>query len=133
MDKKRTKNRRRQKRYQVGSGVFVVLDPAGHSFKLGTMIDISKGGLALQYMDVIEATSTYSELDIFVSGHGVLIWRLPFTVVSQTAFQEPNPFYSFISRRMGVKFDALSDAKYAKLSSFIQTYSIPEAFPDNPA
>ena len=130
---KRTTNRRRQKRYQVGSGVFVILNPAGDSFKLGTMVDISKSGLALRYMDVIDSTINFSELDIFVSGQGVLIWRLPFTVVSQTAFQSPNPFYSFISRRMGVKFNLLSDVKHARLSSFIQTYGIQEAFPDNPA
>lgn len=128
-----TENRRKQKRYPVSGGIFVVLNPAGHSSKLGTMIDISKSGLSLQYLDVNDSAPTCSELDVFVSGHGVLIWRLPFTVVSRTTFQQPNPFYSFISRRMGVKFNALSDGKHAKLSSFIQVYGIHEAFPDHPA
>jgi hypothetical protein len=128
-----TENRRKQKRYPVSSGIFVVLNPAGHSSKLGTMIDISKSGLSLQYLDVNDSAPAYSELDVFASGHGMLIWRLPFTIVSRTAFQEPNPFYSLISRRMGVKFNALSDVKHAKLSSFIQAYGIHETFPDNPA
>lgn len=131
--KRKNDNRRRLKRYPVVGGVFVVLNPVGHSSKLGTMVDISKGGLALQYLDVDGSVPDYSELDVFVSGHGMMIWRLPFTVVSRTALQEPNPFYSFISRRMGVKFNELPDGKHAKLASFIQTYGIHESFPDRPA
>ena len=126
-------NRRRQKRYPVCNDVFVVLDPAEHSSKLGAMIDISMGGLSFQYIDIVDSKTTFSELDVFVSGHGIIIRQLPFIIVSSVASQKPIPLYSAITRRLGVRFGSLPDVKNVNISSFIQTYAIQDVFPDSTA
>lgn len=126
-------NRRGQKRYPVRDGVFVVLNPAENSSKLGIMLDISKSGLSFQYIDTIDSNQPYSELDVFVSGHGILIGGLSFTIISNIAFHKTIPYYSIITRRLGVKFKPLPDIKNIKISSFIHNHGILDIFPDSPA
>ena len=124
-------NRRGHKRYPVADGVFVVLNPANRSYKLGAMIDISKDGLSFQYIDTIDSEQNYSELDIFVSGDGIKIGTLPFTIISNVAFEKVIPFYSIITRRLGVQFKSLPHMKTIQISSFIHNHGIYDAFPDN--
>jgi hypothetical protein len=124
-------NRRVDNRYPVSDGIFVVLNPAENSSKLGAMIDISKGGLSFQYIDVIDSEQSYSELDIFISGVGIKIGDLPFTVISSFAFAKAIPFYSIITRRLGVKFKPLPDTKITQISSFIHNHGIHDFFPDS--
>jgi hypothetical protein len=128
-----TMNRRVQKRYPVCDGVFVVLNPANSSSKLGAMIDISKSGLSFQFIDTIDSEQTYLELDIFVSGHGIKIGDLPFTVISSVAYKKTIPFYSIMMRRLGVKFGHLTDTKITQIYSFIHNHGIHEVLPDNRA
>jgi hypothetical protein len=126
-----TMNRRVQKRYFVSDGVFVVLNPADSSSKLGAMIDISKSGLSFQYIDTYDPEQTYSKLDIFVSGHGIKIGDLPFTVISSVAYEKTIPFYSIMMRRLGVKFGPMSDTKISQICSLIHTHGIHEVLPDS--
>ncbi|MFH2066010.1 MAG: PilZ domain-containing protein [Pseudomonadota bacterium] len=126
-------NRRKQKRYPVHDGVFVVLNPAESPSKLGIMIDISEGGLSFQYIDTVDSKQTYTELDVFVSGHGIKIDGIPFAIASNIVFQKSIPSYSVITRRLGVKFKLLSDIKNTKISSFIHNHGVHDHFPDNPA
>ncbi len=126
-------NQRVQKRYLVCDGVIVVLNPANSFSKLGTMIDISKSGLSFQYIDTKDSEQTYSELDIFVSGHGIKIGDLPFTVISSVAYEKTIPFCSIMMRRLGVKFGPLPDTKISQIHSFIHNHGIHEVLPDSRA
>jgi hypothetical protein len=123
--------KRLYKRYKVFDGIFVVLKPSSNSSRLGGMVDISKGGLSFQFIDTKESGSSYSELDIFVSGYGIKVESLSFEIISDIMMEKEIPFYPVVTRRLGVKFASLSEAKKVQIYSFIQKHAIHDALPDS--
>jgi len=123
--------KRLNKRYKVSDGVFVVLKPSSNSSRLGGMLDISKGGLSFQFTDTKGSGSSYSELDIFVSGFGIQIESLPFEIISNIMMEKQIPPHPVITRRLGVKFTSLSEAKKAQIYSFIQSHAMYDTLPDS--
>ncbi|MFO7558855.1 MAG: PilZ domain-containing protein [Desulfobacterales bacterium] len=130
-EKETPANKRLYKRYKVLDGIFVVLHPSSHSSKLGSMVDISRGGLSFQFIDTKEVGSSYSELDVFVSGHGIKLESLPFEIISDIMMETESPFYPVVTRRVGVKFFPLPEAKKNQVYSFIQKHAIYDTLPDN--
>ncbi len=125
--------KRLYKRYKVLDGIFVLLHPSSHSSRLGGMVDISKGGLSFQFIDTKGVENSYSELDIFVSGHGIKVESLPFEIISDIMMETESPFYPVVTRRLGVKFSPLTEAKKNQIYSFIQKHAIYDTLPDSPA
>jgi len=119
------------KRYKVLDGVFVLLKPSSNSSRLGGILDISKGGLSFKFIDTKGPGSSYSELDIFVSGYGIKVESLPFEIISDIMMEKEIPPYPAVTRRLGVKFTSLSEAKKAQIYSFIQKHAIVDALPDS--
>jgi hypothetical protein len=123
--------KRLYKRYKVLDGIFVVLKPSSNSSRLGGMVDISKGGLSFQFIDTKGPVSSYSELDIFISGYGIKVESLPFEIISDIVTEKEIPFNPVFTRRLGVKFSSLSEAKKSQIYSFIQKHAIYDALPDS--
>ncbi|MBW1782257.1 MAG: PilZ domain-containing protein [Deltaproteobacteria bacterium] len=69
MKGKPTVENRRFKRYRVKEGVYAVLRDNG-TRKMGTMLDISRGGLSYQYVPENSTENGTFQLDIFMAGEG---------------------------------------------------------------
>ena len=77
--RKRTIERRKNKRYKAVEGAYAAISPNSH--KLGQIIDLSIGGLAFKYIDTSNEEAEdkqTSEETIFLSSMGYYVGDLPF-------------------------------------------------------
>ncbi len=128
-----TFDRREYKRLKAHEGTYAVLKPHANSSKLGNIIDISKGGLSFHFIDTNKVFSHFSELDIYISGSGLMVSQLPFEITSEITLSKDIPFYSVITRRFGVKFGAISEKAKSQLDHFLHNHTIFDILPDNSA
>jgi hypothetical protein len=127
-------NRRRHKRFQAYDGTFAVLRSEHQFSKLCHIIDISKGGLAFQCpINQNENFNTFDELDIFISGDGLVLSSIPFHPISDVNLSDTPLENIATSKRFGFRFGDLSPEKQSRLDQFIQNHTAEEPLPDNTA
>jgi len=124
MKGKPTVENRRFKRYRVKEGVYAVLRDNG-TRKMGTMLDISRGGLSYQYVPENSTENGTFQLDIFMAGEGFRAKALPFRQVTDLEIDQNIPFSSIPVRRSGVEFGSLSDAQLAQVEAVITNDTVP--------
>ncbi len=121
--------RRKHKRVNVSAGAFVgykktrlfnILEP--DIIKLGPIIDISRGGLALEYIESKTRTKKFSEIVILTENDKIEFEDLPFITVSDNVIAEL-PGDKKI-RKKCVQFGELSGYKIALLERFIKTIDL---------
>ena len=107
--RKRTIERRRNKRYKAVDGAYAAISPNSH--KLGQIIDISTGGLSFKYIDTSnddkESDSTPEDA-VFLSSMGYYVGDLPFKTVSDYEITNTPSFSSMKVRKRHVQFTDLS-------------------------
>ncbi len=114
--------KRRFTRFQAPENSFALLrGPAG---KLGQIIDISKGGLALRYVANNGQPSKSSQLDIFLADNGFSLEKVSFEIVSDFEIGKQGPSSSITMRRCGVQFGSLNQDHIFQLEYFIKNYSL---------
>ena len=125
MSDKKMVERRKHQRFRVREGVFVVLGP--DSNKIGTIMDISMGGLAYNYLeDLFDEEDKFSELNIFFAEESLYLKKIKFQVVADQ--QPPKiPFSSINLRRCGVRFDNLNPSQTSELEHFIRNCTVGRA------
>lgn len=126
-------DRREYKRLKVHEGTYAVLKPHANSSKLGNIVDISKGGLSFNFIDSQRIFSNFNELDIYISGNGLIVSHLPFEITSEITLNKDIPFYSVVTRRFGVKFSAISEKTRSQLDHFLHNHTLIDILPDNTA
>jgi hypothetical protein len=123
--------RRQHPRYKVAGGVFVALKPRNLSTKLGSLIDISLGGLAFQYYIYNDINHRpFSAIDIHISGDGIFLEKIPVHMISNVIIPVKDFFNSTSIKRIGVQFGALSAEHVSRLKQFIRKHTIME-LPDH--
>ncbi len=112
------KERRAYKRYNALDGSFAAISP--NSFKLGQIIDISKGGLAFQYIQT-NRNSKYNteEKYIFLSSKGYYVHGIPFKTVADIPIPTDNPFSSITMRRCSIQFGEMEFEQKVELENYI--------------
>lgn len=92
--------------------------------RIGQIVDISKGGLAFQYISNENHVNGHVDLEIFSWLHPVMyLKQLPFTVVYDRKVQRGHRKSPAV-RRCGLKFGALSEDQTTRLDAFISAYTI---------
>jgi hypothetical protein len=115
-------DRRKDKRFRVNAGGFARLrsKPA----KLGKIIDISRTGLALNYIDRYGQLGYSSELDLlFTDDDAFFIDRVSFKIISDVEISSVPPPKTLKIKRMGLHFEELTDQQFTLLEFFIRDYS----------
>ena len=125
--------RRKNKRYMVQDNVFAVLKLGLNSSRLINIVDISRTGFAFKSVGLNEIDQKRFELDVFVTGDGRRLGKVPFRIISETADGKKDPPYSIIPKRFGARFDNLSAAKAIQVESFINNHKVMDNLPDTPA
>lgn len=111
-------DQRRHKRFRAKEGMFTVLRDNGTDI-LGTVLDISKGGLSYRYVPKDGSQGRWFELDIFMSGEGYRAERLPFRTVTDFEIDQDVPFSTVPVRRSGVQFGSLTPEQINQVENVI--------------
>ena len=118
--------KRKFKRFKLKNLAFALLKSVSYE-ELGEIIDISKGGLALQYLVGEKQIKEFVELDIIFADNGFHIKKIPCKTISD--FEITNEIYfSFLKmRRHSIKFGELDNHQTSELNYFIKQHTIAEA------
>ena len=93
----------------------------------GQIVDVSRGGLAFQYVAGEEEGSNGSfELVILVANNNFHSDKVPFETISDFEIANEVPFSSITMRRRGVQFGKLTDKQISQLDYFIRNHAIGE-------
>ena len=112
---------RKEKRFQLKGDAFAI--PSYHSRKLWQIMDISKGGLAFQYVPNGDRIYDSSELDIAYSSGSFYLEKVPFKAVSDLEVKNGIRWSSLKVRRCGVQFGKLTHNQESLLEDFIQNHA----------
>lgn len=119
--RKRTVERRKNKRYKAVEGAYAAVSPNSH--KLGQIIDISMGGLAFKYIDTSNDNSTETQTPdetIFLSSMGYYVGDLPFKTISDYEVTNAPSFSSMKVRKRHVQFTDLSFKQLFDLDYYLR-------------
>lgn len=119
--RKRTVERRKNKRYKAVEGAYAAISPNSH--KLGQIIDISMGGLSFKYIDTQNTdsdTHIVPEETIFLSSMGYYVGDLPFKTVSDYEITNAPSFSSMKVRKRHVQFTDLSFKQLFDLDYYLR-------------
>ncbi len=90
--------------------------------ELGPIVDISWGGIAVQYIDSKERQIKSSELSISIPPDGIKLENIPFQTVSDVEIAElPD---SKKIRRRNIKFEDMNQTQKAKMVNFLQKFTV---------
>ena len=110
--------RRKFRRLLPQEVTFATLRP--HFTKLGKVKDISRGGLAFEYILNETQYTGSSEIDIF-SGDRFYLPRIPSKIVYDMEIAEE--YQGLLKRRCGLQFGNLTKKQAAKLEFFLQNHT----------
>ncbi len=119
--RKRTVERRKNKRYKAVEGAYAAISP--HSHKLGQIIDISMGGLAFKYIDTSSddiQEETEQEETVFLSSMGYYVGDLPFKTVADYEVTNAPSFSSMKVRKRHIQFKDLSFKQLFDLDYYLR-------------
>jgi hypothetical protein len=119
--RKRTVERRKNKRYKAVEGAYAAISPNSH--KLGQIIDISMGGLAFKYIDTSKDDDNdvqSPEESIFLSSMGYYVGDLPFKTISDYEVADAPSFSSMKVRKRHVQFTDLSFKQLFDLDYYLR-------------
>lgn len=119
--RKRTIERRRNKRYRAVEGAYAAISP--NSNKLGQIIDISMGGLCFKYIDTENETEEprkRNEESIFLSSMGYYVGDLPFQTIADYKMTDTPSFSSMKVRKRHVKFTNLTFKQLFDLDYYLK-------------
>jgi len=127
IDKKTIKAEKREfNRFKTKDLSFALLKSASYE-ELGGIVDISKGGLAFQYLVGEDRIKEPVELDIILAGNGFHIKKIPCKTISDFEITNEIYFSSLKMRRHSIKFGELDNNQISELDYFIKQYTIGEA------
>ncbi len=119
--RKRTVERRKNKRYKAVEGAYAAISPNSH--KLGQIIDISMGGLAFKYIDTSKDDDNDVhplEETIFLSSMGYYVGDIPFKTIADYEVTNAPSFSSMKVRKRHVKFTDLSFKQLFDLDYYLR-------------
>ncbi len=106
--------RRFYKRYQAKDGALAFIDSIP-----GRIVDISEGGMSINYMVFEKEITSSLMLDIFFNDDKFFLQNIPARVVSEKVKEPLTPFSSVVIRRYSIRFGDLSEDQREKLNYFI--------------
>ncbi len=118
--------RRRGTRFRVENGCFAALFP--RFAVVGQIMNVSRGGLAFDYLASEARTNGPSQLQILLTDHSFCLKTVPFRTVSDFAIPREFSFGSITLRRCGVQFGELTRSQRLDLEYFIRFYTSDEVW-----
>ena len=124
-DRRKLTDRRKYIRYRAKDHVYVNIR-SQFDEEIGQLIDISKGGLSLNYPLNSDKTVSYDELGI-LSSIDLATERISFETISDIEMLNQLNSGRLKLRRHGLQFKNLTSEQEAKLDYFIKNFTLGEA------
>ena len=121
MTKKDIKEKRKHKRFKVKEGVLAASSPDYD--RLGQIKDVSKGGLAFQYLKNIRSNKEPLEIEIFSPFDHFHLEKLPVRTVMDFKLDSKGLYTSLPIRQLSLQFGKLNHSQDLLLDNFIQRYT----------
>lgn len=121
------KELRKFKRFRMTGNARAAFFATARDFvKLGEILDISLGGLAMRYVGFGEQPDGPIEVELFgSSGEVVRLGRFPCTIVYD--FELADESWGILKvRRCGIQFRDLSQQQLAQIQAFIDSFGVNE-------
>jgi len=119
--KKEIAERREQKRFKVKGGIFAVLGP--DNYILGQIKNISKSGLAFEYVDTGAQSKGSTEIEIFSKIHDFYLKKLPIRIVENYEVDSTVPLSSLPIRQLNINFGKISHSQMSLLDHILENYT----------
>jgi len=119
--RKRTIERRKNKRYKAVEGAYAAISP--NSNKIGQIINISMGGLCFKYINTennSEEPVNRNEESIFLSSMRYYVGDLSFQTIADYEITDTPSFSSMKVRKRHVKFTDLSFKQLFDLDNYLK-------------
>jgi hypothetical protein len=116
--------RRKNKRFKLKASAFAIMYCS--LARIGQVIDISRSGLAIRYVNNGVRSSELTELDIFKSDFRFNIVNLKAKAISDIKITDKTIIESKKMRRCGIQFEYLSKNQISLLENFIQNFTLAE-------
>jgi hypothetical protein len=121
--------KRKWDRFKIKGGAIVMLQKPRminlgkpKLIELGPIVDISWGGIAIQYIDSKDRQIDASEISISIPPDGIKLENIPFETVSDVEVAElPD---SKKIRRRSIKFGNMDQTQKVKLVNFLQNFTV---------
>ena len=116
--------KRQFERYSVQEGAIALI--GNPMTMMGSIIDVSRGGLSFQYLTNHNTPNSFTELGILISGKAFYLDKIKYETVSDTEMLDGGVGDLFPLRRCGVKFEQLTGEQKDKLDQFINSHGSEE-------
>lgn len=114
--------RRKHERYKTKDFVFVEIKDS--AVTIGQVLDISKGGLSFQYLDIARVPKKSFEIDIYVKNNGFHMDNVLFKSITDLKVYKEY-FLSYMRmRRRGGQFNELSQTQIYQIENLITNYTL---------
>ena len=120
-DRRTGADSRRHYRYRVKDHIYVDLRSESGE-EVGQLLDISRGGMSLQFLATDEQPKTYNDLGILASME-LAMERIPFRTVSIEEVNNHVPMSVTRLLRYSLEFKNLTQSQRDKLDFFIKNYT----------
>lgn len=120
-DRRTGADSRRYNRYRVKDHVYVNLRSESGE-EVGQLMDISRGGLSLQFLITDENQKTYTDLGILAS-MDLAKERIPFRTVAVEEVVNHIPLSVTRMLRLSLEFQNLTPEQISKIDFFIKNYT----------
>jgi c-di-GMP-binding flagellar brake protein YcgR len=116
--------RRQHERYQVPN--LVIALPKKSSAQIARIVNISKGGMAVRYLDQNDWLGPANKIDILANSDFFLT-NMPIKLIRDFKIENDISFSITRERQCCLQFGQMSDEQQAKLDEFILRYTAGQA------
>ncbi len=117
----RDRERREHQRFKAVEGAVVL---AATNF--GNVVNISKGGMAVQYINWDNAKGDQGLLDVVLKGD-IVLKDFPFFVIPDSEMYDMGQSRMMVMKRRRIQFGSLTVAQEVQLSHYIEHHALAEA------
>lgn len=115
-------DRRKYPRFRAREGAVAV--PRSSDARIGRIMDISSGGLAVHHASEEDWLSGSSRIDILTIDSDYYLSKIPVRVVSEQELIKKSSHGLIKERRWGLQFGDLSDRQIIGIQFFIHNFTI---------
>ena len=123
-NKEKRKELRKHKRVYAQHGAVAALEESKSSLKIGLIANISKGGLAFNYIGKKEKISGWHKADIFLSSKRFYLKEVLFKATSDFYIDPQTPFSTVLMKQCGGEFGELTEEQKSQLDYFLKNHTI---------
>ena len=113
--------KRKHPRLEAHEGAYAAIK--SDSIKVGPLINISKGGLAFQYIGNGRQIEGLHKLAIFLRGNHYRLENVSFKIISDFLLDNRVPYSTIMMKRCGGQFGELTPSQESQLEYFLANHT----------